>query len=115
MKKSISIVVVLAAAACASHPPPTDRLANAIAAARAAQEAGAAQVPQAALQLKLAQEQIAQARAQMEDGENERAHYLALRASNDAELAVALARENSARKRAEEASGLAASAEAPKP
>ena len=64
--------LMLASAGCgASHPPPTDNLARALAALRAAQEAGAAEVPQASLQLKLAEEQVAQARAMMEEGSDE--------------------------------------------
>jgi hypothetical protein len=101
-------VVLLAAAtslsfACASHPPPTDHMASAIAAVRGAQVAvtRAGQVPEAALHLKLAEEQVAQARQMMERGDNERADYMTLRAFNDAELALALARKHEARKAAE--------------
>jgi hypothetical protein len=90
-------------------------LASAIAATRGAEEAGAPRVPRAALQLKLANEQIAQSRQMMEDGDNERADFMTLRAYNDAELALAMARENAARQRAEQASALAASASTPKP
>ena len=99
------LVPALSAASfgCASHPPPSDHLATAIAAVHGAQVAGAAQVPQAALQLKLAEEQVAQARDMMERGDNERADYMTLRAFNDAELAVALAHEHEARARAENA------------
>jgi outer membrane murein-binding lipoprotein Lpp len=91
-------------AGCASHPPPSDHLASAIAATRAAQEAGAARIPRGALQLKLAEEQIAQARKMMENGDNERADYMTLRAYNDAELALAIARDDAARKSVEQAS-----------
>src|SRR3954469_18418246 len=96
------LVPALSAASfgCASHPPPTDHLATAIAAVHGAQVAGAARVPKAALQLKLAEEQVAQARKMMEQGDNERADYMTLRAYNDAALAVALARESETRARA---------------
>ena len=114
MKKSLFVCVLLAAG-CASHPPPTDQLASAIAATRGAEEAGAHQVPRASLQLKLAQEQIAQARAMMKEGENERADFMTLRAYNDAELALAMAREDAARRRSEQAEAAAAAAEAPRP
>jgi hypothetical protein len=93
---------LLAVTGCASYPPPSDHLASAIAAARGAQEAGAQQVPRAALQLKLADEQIAQARKMIANGDNERADYMTLRAYNDAEVALALAREDAARRRADE-------------
>ncbi|HEY5955064.1 MAG TPA: DUF4398 domain-containing protein [Polyangiaceae bacterium] len=98
----LSITILLLATSCASHPPPSDHLASAIAAARGAQEAGAEKVPRAALQLKLADEQIVQARRMIENGDNERADYMTLRAYNDAEVALALAREDAARKRADE-------------
>ena len=109
----LSVMMSAALFGCASHPPPTDNLASAIAAVRGAQEAGADQVPQASLQLKLAEEQVAQARAMMKDGENERADYMTLRAFNDAELALALAREQQANARAQKADKAATSTEAP--
>jgi hypothetical protein len=103
-------VVILATAtslgfACASHPPPTDHMASAVAAVRGAQVAvaQAGQVPEAALHLKLAEEQVAQAREMMNREDNERADYMTLRAFNDAELALALAREHQARAAADEA------------
>jgi hypothetical protein len=70
-----------------------------MAAVRGAEEAGASSVPRAALHLKLAEEQIAHARTLMENGENERADAMTIRAYNDAELAVALAREEAAQRR----------------
>lgn len=107
-----SSVVLLATAisslgfGCASHPPPSDHMASAIAAVRGAQVAvaQAGQVPEASLQLKLAEEQVSQARQMIEKGENERADYMTLRAYNDAELALALARQHEAQAAAEEAS-----------
>lgn len=86
-----------------SFPPPNDHLASAIAAVSAAQAAGAAQVPRAALQLKLAEEQVAQAREMMKRGQDERADYMTLRAFNDAQLAMALAREHQGNAITEEA------------
>lgn len=107
---NMQFLVLLAAAtspgfACASHPPPTDHMASAIAAVRGAQVAvaQAGQVPEAALHLKLAEEQVAQARQMIRRGDNERADYMTLRAYNDAELALALARQHQARAAAEEA------------
>ena len=49
-----------------------------------------------ALALQLAREEVSKAKALLAEGENERAYYMALRATNDAELANALARENHA-------------------
>lgn len=103
----IAPILGLCASCGASRPPPTDHLASAIAAVRGAQVAGAAQVPRAALQLRLAEEQVAQARALIEDGKNERADYMTLRAFNDAELALALTRENAALRAREEAEAAA--------
>jgi hypothetical protein len=102
MKKTTILWTAVLVMGCASYPAPSDHLASAIAAARGAQEAGAQQVPQAALHLKLADEQIGQARQMMQKGDNERADYMTLRAYNDAELALAIAREDAARKRAEQ-------------
>ena len=93
----------LLCAGCASYPAPTERMTTSQSAVRAAQEVGAQNNPQAALHLKLAQEQVEQARALMNDGENKRAEFVLLRAESDAELAVALARESSARADAQKA------------
>jgi hypothetical protein len=109
--KNTFVVFAVLAAGCASYPAPADHLASAIAASRGAQEAGAPQVPRAALQLKLADEQIAQARTMMEDNDNERADFMTLRAYNDAELALALTRADLSRKRADQALATAAAAE----
>lgn len=99
----------------ASRQPPNDHLASAIAAVSAAQAAGAAEVPRAALQLKLAEEQVAQARQMMKRGQDERADYMTLRAFNDAQLAMALAREQQANAMTEEALKEADSAGKPAP
>ena len=79
-----------------SLPPPSDRLATAEAASRSARELGADKDPKAALHLKLAQEQIDQAKRLMTDGDNKRADLVLQRASSDAELSVMLAKENNA-------------------
>ena len=96
-------ILALACSACASFPPPTNTMANSIASVRGAEEIGAANVPKAALQLQLANEEITRAKRLMADGNNEQAHYMALRASNDAELAIVLTRENAARGKAVQA------------
>jgi hypothetical protein len=98
--------------ACASFPPPTESMATAIASVRGAEEVGAADVPQAALQLQLAREEVLKAQALLAEGENEDAHYQALRASNDADLAIALVREDEAREVAETAKQRVENAEA---
>jgi hypothetical protein len=115
MKTTLSLLAAVGTAAfgCASHQPPTDNLASAIAAVRGAQVAisDAGRVPKAALQLKLAEEEVAQARQMIERGDNERANYMTLRAYNDAELALALARQHQAQLGAEQASGAEAPSE----
>jgi hypothetical protein len=98
MKLGIGLVgwgmAVLGPMACGSTPPPHEREASSQAAIRTATELHAEQVPQAALHLKLAQEQFDKGKALMNDGDNKRATYALLRAQADAELALALAREN---------------------
>jgi hypothetical protein len=80
-----------------SYPVPTQDLAEAQSAQRSAVELGAASQPKAQLHLQLAQEQITKASAAMKDGDNERADSLLRRARSDAELAIALTRDQSAK------------------
>jgi hypothetical protein len=93
--------------ACASYPKPEQNLADSMATARGAEEAGAASVPDAKLHLTLAQEEIETAKKLMRDEEFERADYMTMRAAADAELALALAREEAARRDAENAKQMA--------
>ncbi|MDB4972605.1 MAG: uncharacterized protein JWN48_946 [Myxococcaceae bacterium] len=102
MMKTLLGVFGFCALGCAHQPAPTEQLANSMAAVRGAEEAGALAVPEAALQVKLAQEEIAQAQKLVANGDNGRAQDRALRAGNDAELAVALAREDAAKKKLEQ-------------
>jgi hypothetical protein len=88
---------------CASYPAPTQHMADALAAERSARELGAANQPQGQLHLKLAQEQIAEARNLLARGDHERADFVLSRAKADAELALALAREQGARVEAQRA------------
>ncbi len=99
MKRHLSGIALgcLGLAACGSVPPPHEREASTTAAIRSAHEVGAEQVPQAALHLKLAQEQLDKGKILMNDGDNGRADYVFLRAQADAELALAFARENKTR------------------
>ena len=83
---------VLSAAGCATVVP-TEKVAAADSSIRAAEELGAPKVPQAALHLQLAKEEIAHAEKLIKDGEPKRAEGILLRAQADAELAVAEARE----------------------
>jgi hypothetical protein len=87
------LLPILIGACAASMPPPSERLATAEAAARSAKELGAEKDPKAALHLKLAQEQIDQAKGLMKEENNVRADQILQRAHADAELSVALAKE----------------------
>jgi hypothetical protein len=53
----------------------------------------AEKVPSAALHLRLAKEQLEQAKHCLKDGDNEKAGYILLRAEADADAAMNLARE----------------------
>jgi len=104
MRKMIPVLIASSALACgASYPAPTQRMADAQSAERSARELGAQRQPKAELHLKLAQEQIAAASRLINDGDNERATFVLARAKADAELAVALAREENARAEAQRA------------
>jgi Spy/CpxP family protein refolding chaperone len=88
---------------CAGTPKPTDQLVRTEAALRAVEEVGVNNVPQAQLHQTLAREQVEKARKLMEEDENERARSALERAKADAELALALTREQQARTAAENA------------
>jgi hypothetical protein len=98
VKTALAIGATLIGMGCASAPAPTEQLASAEASVRAAHELGADSVPRAQLHLKLAQEQVTQARKLAQDGEQERANLVLTRARADAELALALTREATAHK-----------------
>lgn len=99
MRTSLICAVGLLAVGCAHGPAPTDEVAKSIAALRGAEEGGANDVPEAALHLKLAQEQIEQAKQLMAAGENESAEDKAVRAGQDAELALLIARQSTSSKK----------------
>lgn len=102
--RNVVVCLALFVMACGSSiPPPSDRLASAEAASRSARELGAEREPKAALHLRLASEQIDQAKKLMADGDNKRADLILQRAGADAELAVMLAKENTAKGEAEKA------------
>jgi len=121
VKKTAQSIVLASLCACcawgcgASVPVPAQRMADAESAVRSARELGAASKSSAQLNLKLADEQIAQAKNSVKDGDNERADLQLIRAKADAELSLALAREEDAKagaQNATNASNAAASANA---
>jgi len=95
---------VLIAAGCASKQTiPTQQLTDIEGAARSANELGAQSNPRAQLHLKLANDQLQQAKEALEDDDSERAGRLLERAKVDAELAVVLTRESNAQHKAKQA------------
>jgi hypothetical protein len=86
-----------------SFPAPTQHLADAQSAERSATDLGAANQPQAQLHLQLAREQVEAAKSAIRDGNNEEADRLLARATSDAELAIALTREQGAKTEAQKA------------
>jgi len=74
-------------AGCANVPLRTEASTSGI---RAAEESGAAKVPQASLHLQLAKEELESAKMLAAKGEKEKADSMLMRAEADAELAVAL-------------------------
>ena len=97
------VAVAVFVVGCGSYPAPTERVASAEAAIRGAQEVGANNVPQAALSVKLAQEEVQKAKQLMQDGDNRRAELILMRAQADAELSLAQAREAQAKTEAQQA------------
>jgi hypothetical protein len=92
----LSAVAALTGLGCANVPIPNEELAQSESALRSAQEIGAAQIPQAALELKLSQDELVKAREFIKDDHNEDARQTLLRSRADAELALALTRQGKA-------------------
>jgi len=88
---------------CASVPTPTERMEASAAAIRSAEEVGAQKVPGAAYHLQLAKEQQQFAKEKLAKKEKSQAKWLLIRAQSDAELALALAREEQGRSQAQKA------------
>lgn len=105
MKQALLLLgfTVVTTAACGGPPVPQDQLTAAQAAIRAAEVGGEPGDPQAALLVKKAKDQVAEAKKLIEDGNNHRAEMVLLRAEADAELALAIAQELATRTEAETA------------
>ncbi len=95
--------VLLALGCAGNYPPPTQQMADVQSANRSANELGAQNNPRAQLHLKLAEDQLLQAKAAMDHDDNRAADRLLTRAKADAELAVALTREDNAKTEATKA------------
>ena len=83
---------------CASAPLGTESTESSI---RAAEEVGAAKLPQAALHLQLAKEELERANQLFEKGKKEQAESMLLRADADAELAITLSHGDAEKQEAE--------------
>jgi pyridoxal biosynthesis lyase PdxS len=90
--RTLSILALFALTACATAPLAPDRISTSEDAIRAAAEVGAGDLPQAALHLKLAEEQLALAKKVEKEGDSERAELLVQRSLADSALALALVR-----------------------
>ena len=98
LRACLAILLAAVCAGCgATAPPPTARVASTEAAIRGARELGAQSVPTASLHLRLSEEQAKKANEAMASEENARADILLQRAQADAELAIALTREVTAK------------------
>lgn len=93
----------LCLAGCGSAAVPQEQLTAAEASTKGAEVAGAPEDPRANLHLKLANEEIAKAKALIAEDDNEEAARLIDRAQADADLALSLAREARAKKEVAEA------------
>ena len=100
---TMSAVVACFAVGCGSSAVPLDKLTDAKATVRAAQEAGAQSTPQAALHLKMANDELASAQKSVDDGDNDRARLLLNQAQADADLSLSLARGSAEKQQAQEA------------
>ena len=90
---AMAVMATAIAAGCASAPAPL-RTEASTSGIRAAEEAGAANVPQASLHLQLAKEELELAKGLAAKGEKKKAASMLLRAEADAELAVVLSHED---------------------
>ena len=93
----------IVSAGCVSTPVPHDKVASSEAAVRSAAEVGAGEVPQADVYLELAQRELDQGKALMRDGNNRDAAAQFDRAQADAEVALALSKEQKTRAAAQQA------------
>jgi hypothetical protein len=86
-----AIVAAAMVSGCANAPLRTEASVSGI---RAAEESGAAKVPQASLHLQMAREELELSKGLFAKGKKEEASSMLLRSEADAELAVALSHED---------------------
>jgi uncharacterized protein YqfA (UPF0365 family) len=98
------LLIAGSAMGCGAEAPPSERLVTAESAIRGGLELGAnAAPPRAALHLQLAQEQVDKAKHYIAEGLQQRAELVLRQAQVDAELAIALARNEEMKQRVEAA------------
>ncbi len=96
-------VTLIALVGCGGSSLSVDTVAQPQAEIRAAEEAGAGAVPQAALHLKMARDQLAQGDKLAANGDDNKASRAYGRSRSDAELAVLLARHHAIKEKAQQA------------
>ncbi len=89
--------LAVALTACGSSPMPTARAASSEAAVRSAHEVGASAIPEAALHVRMAEDQLRTANKLIKDGEAEKADLFLRRSQADAELAIGITRATKAK------------------
>ncbi len=97
---AVAFMAMTLSVGCASTPLHTEASTSGI---RAAEEVGADKVPEAALHLQLAKEELEQSLVLNKNGDEDKAASLLTRAEADAELAVALSRSHDEKMEAEKA------------
>ena len=103
MRSAMFPVALLVITGCATATLPADRLTSLEASIRAADEVAAGQQPQPSLHVRLAEEELAQAKQLAKNGDAERAELFLQMADADASLALALTRAADARADADKA------------
>jgi uncharacterized protein YqfA (UPF0365 family) len=98
----VAVGLGLWSASCVGSPVPNDKVASSEAAVQRARTSGAGEAPQAGLYLDLAQNELDRGKALIRSGDNDEANAVLQRAEVDADLAVAMARENQTRTAAEQ-------------
>lgn len=103
MIRQFTLACVVGLVACGGSQLPPSRMADTQAAVSAATAVGAEQHPSAALHLKMARDQLQEARGLVDRGKDDQAKLVLDRANADAELALIITREADASQRVSKA------------